>query len=362
MIYVRQVEVGSHARSASSGLLIHSSIPIPVLGHRLNMSLAAIAAAAQGVLGLNVHDFPKTSFSCKDKNAGEYYADPELSCQVYHICAVGQFNRLTKMSFACPNGTLFSQSSRICNSEDKVYCPLAERYYDNVQGTIDTQGDYKSVFQVKALFPLEPRRPAAARRRPAPQDDDDDYEDEPSSTATPRRPQNPRRPPARPSTTTAAPAIRQRPPQRQFTPQIPSSQQFPQQSPASPEQRPPAGNFFPPRQAATANSRNPPPAAIAPQLTGVTQSPIQYAAPDRAASPGAPFIPPAPTSQTQAPNRLVVTRPNLRRPAPVQGGTVPATTSTPAPRTTSTTLDPNAEYEYYDYEEPADGQQNANNQ
>ncbi|OQR67795.1 hypothetical protein BIW11_04692, partial [Tropilaelaps mercedesae] len=138
----------------------HATPPSTSDSFAMKLFVVAVLAVARGTSALNVHDFPKTAFSCRDKNAGEYYADLELGCQVYHICALGQFNRLTKMSFACPNGTLFSQSSRICNSEDKVYCPLAERYYDNVQGTIDTQDDYRTVFKVDSqpVFPLEPAR------------------------------------------------------------------------------------------------------------------------------------------------------------------------------------------------------------
>jgi len=321
--------------------------------YHLAVAAAALALSAQA---LNVHDFPKTSFSCRDKNAGEYYADLELGCQVYHICAVGQFNRLTKMSFACPNGTLFSQSSRICNSEDKVYCQLSERYYDNVQGNIDTQDDYRTVFQVTdpPVFPLEPRRPA---RRPASQNDnDDDYDDSPASSA-PRRPTRRPASPARPSTTTSTAAPRQRPPQRQFQPQIPATQQQSSFNPLQ-DNRPPAGGFLPPR----ANTRFPAPGA--PQLVSVTQSPFDQ-------RPGFPSLPPLPsqggqpTLQTSAPqsaNRLVANRPAVRRPTPLGGSTQSAPSTTASPATTTTTADPNAEYEYYDYEEPADGNQQSNNQ
>lgn len=325
----------------------------------MQLFVVTALAVAHGAFALNVHDFPKTSFSCRDKNSGEYYADIELGCQVYHICAQGQFNRLTKMSFACPNGTLFSQSSRICNSEDKVYCQLSERYYDNVQGTIDTQGDYRSVFKVdtQPVFPLEPAR----RRRPAAPAQDDDYDDE-GTTPAPRRPSNRRQPSRATTTTSTTPAPRQRPPQRQFTPQIPQPAQFEPQPPQ--DFRPPAGGFLPPR----ANSRPPPPGAR-PQLV-VTQSPVEYATPQRPSVPqfGPPpppppsgFIPRAPASppptqrpESNSPNRPQLNRPNLRRPSPFGG----AQTTTAAP-TTTTTVDPNAEYEYYDYEEPADGQQSS---
>lgn len=32
------------------------------------------------------NEMPATSFSCKDKIIGGYYADPETSCQMFHVC------------------------------------------------------------------------------------------------------------------------------------------------------------------------------------------------------------------------------------------------------------------------------------
>lgn len=29
---------------------------------------------------------PETSFSCRNKIIGSYYADPETDCQVFHVC------------------------------------------------------------------------------------------------------------------------------------------------------------------------------------------------------------------------------------------------------------------------------------
>lgn len=29
---------------------------------------------------------PETSFSCRNKIVGSYYADPETDCQVFHVC------------------------------------------------------------------------------------------------------------------------------------------------------------------------------------------------------------------------------------------------------------------------------------
>ena len=35
---------------------------------------------------VNVHEHPKTGFSCADKQPGQYYADPETKCAVYYVC------------------------------------------------------------------------------------------------------------------------------------------------------------------------------------------------------------------------------------------------------------------------------------
>ncbi len=39
-----------------------------------------------------------------------YYADPELGCQAYHVCLSGS----RKVSFLCPNGTIFHQAGFTC--------------------------------------------------------------------------------------------------------------------------------------------------------------------------------------------------------------------------------------------------------
>ncbi|XP_076313573.1 uncharacterized protein LOC143226461 [Tachypleus tridentatus] len=80
------------------------------------------------------HDIPKTSFSCKDKQLGEYYADPETNCRVYHVCLAGGNGHLEPMGFKCPDGTLFSQATRVCSRADNVYCAIATQYYENLHG------------------------------------------------------------------------------------------------------------------------------------------------------------------------------------------------------------------------------------
>ncbi|KRT80783.1 Carbohydrate-binding protein, partial [Oryctes borbonicus] len=83
----------------------------------------------QGVQGKPGVDFPvyaripKTSFSCKKVESG-YYADLETSCQVFHICNGG-----AKISFLCPNGTIFQQSDLICEWWFKVNCTSSPSFY-----------------------------------------------------------------------------------------------------------------------------------------------------------------------------------------------------------------------------------------
>uniref|UniRef100_A0A182PWD7 Chitin-binding type-2 domain-containing protein n=1 Tax=Anopheles epiroticus TaxID=199890 RepID=A0A182PWD7_9DIPT len=69
----------------------------------------------QGLVGRPGIDFPvlthipKTVFDCKSHGNG-YFADLETRCQVFHICDDGK-----KISFLCPNGTIFRQLDLICD-------------------------------------------------------------------------------------------------------------------------------------------------------------------------------------------------------------------------------------------------------
>ena len=46
-----------------------------------------------------------TGFSCQGLVSGGYYADTETQCQVFHVC----LTRDKRVSFLCPNGTIFAQ-------------------------------------------------------------------------------------------------------------------------------------------------------------------------------------------------------------------------------------------------------------
>ncbi|KAL6263749.1 hypothetical protein P5V15_003834, partial [Pogonomyrmex californicus] len=67
---------------------------------------------------------PVTSFSCRGLRGG-YYADLETNCQVFHICNNGR-----KISFLCPNGTIFQQSQLICDWWFKVDCSRSTELYE----------------------------------------------------------------------------------------------------------------------------------------------------------------------------------------------------------------------------------------
>ncbi|XP_059476074.1 mucin-2-like [Neocloeon triangulifer] len=69
---------------------------------------------------------PKTSFSCKKVKASGYYADMETNCQVFHLCENGR-----KLSFLCPNGTIFRQSRMTCDWWYKVDCGASLEFYES---------------------------------------------------------------------------------------------------------------------------------------------------------------------------------------------------------------------------------------
>ena len=74
-------------------------------------------------------EVPETGFSCDGQVDGGYYSDPEAECQVFHICTTDGSGGLTKYSFLCPNGTLFSQEYFICDWWFNFDCAEAESLY-----------------------------------------------------------------------------------------------------------------------------------------------------------------------------------------------------------------------------------------
>ncbi|KAG7197118.1 hypothetical protein KM043_007209 [Ampulex compressa] len=71
---------------------------------------------------------PETSFSCRNKIVGSYYADPETDCQVFHVC-VSVAGSVQDYKFLCPNDTAFDQESQTCADWYDVDCEAATLYY-----------------------------------------------------------------------------------------------------------------------------------------------------------------------------------------------------------------------------------------
>ncbi|XP_063852388.1 mucin-12-like, partial [Scylla paramamosain] len=84
---------------------------------------------------------PDTGFSCAAQQFPGYYADTDAaaSCQVFHLCqADGRHD-----AFLCPNGTLFSQGSLVCDWWFKVRCADSDSYlHRNAQiGAASTESE-----------------------------------------------------------------------------------------------------------------------------------------------------------------------------------------------------------------------------
>ncbi|XP_017104759.2 uncharacterized protein thw [Drosophila bipectinata] len=105
----------------------------------------------QGVVGRPGIDFPiypripRTSFSCRSYGNG-YFADMETDCQVFHICEEGR-----KISFLCPNGTIFQQSELTCDWWFKVNCLGSSGYYAESAEILNKQ----RVHRVRPSVPVQ---------------------------------------------------------------------------------------------------------------------------------------------------------------------------------------------------------------
>lgn len=74
-------------------------------------------------------NMPQTSFSCKDKVNGGYYADIETMCQMYHVCSRDRFGYMRSTRFLCGNGTVFDQRHLVCQDYKGIRCKESEKYY-----------------------------------------------------------------------------------------------------------------------------------------------------------------------------------------------------------------------------------------
>ncbi|XP_043528959.1 GATA zinc finger domain-containing protein 14-like [Frieseomelitta varia] len=102
---------------------------------RLVCLVWVVSALGAGVLGLqrppprySQQYMPETSFTCRNKIVGSYYADPETDCQVFHVC-VSVAGTVQDYKFLCPNDTAFDQESQTCADWYDVDCEAATLYY-----------------------------------------------------------------------------------------------------------------------------------------------------------------------------------------------------------------------------------------
>ncbi|XP_046804559.1 uncharacterized protein LOC111676532 isoform X2 [Lucilia cuprina] len=76
-------------------------------------------------------DLPPTSFSCaKQKHFPGLYADTDLGCMVFHVCALTD-DGMVRKSFLCPENTLFDQTILKCNWWFYVDCSASKSVYDS---------------------------------------------------------------------------------------------------------------------------------------------------------------------------------------------------------------------------------------
>ncbi|XP_055523923.1 mucin-5AC [Wyeomyia smithii] len=95
------------------------------------LSTAIITTDGQFLPGprYSLDNMPKTSFSCRDKILGGYYADSETQCQMFHVCVKVAGIGVQDFRFLCPNGTAFDQEAQICADWGDVDCEAATLYY-----------------------------------------------------------------------------------------------------------------------------------------------------------------------------------------------------------------------------------------
>jgi len=76
-------------------------------------------------------ELPETSFYCGDqKHFPGLYADEDLGCMVFHVCALTDEGLIMK-SFLCPESTLFDQTILKCNWWFYVDCKNSKKLYDS---------------------------------------------------------------------------------------------------------------------------------------------------------------------------------------------------------------------------------------
>ncbi|CAG9759648.1 unnamed protein product [Ceutorhynchus assimilis] len=76
-------------------------------------------------------ELPETSFYCEhQKHFPGLYADEDLGCMVFHVCALTDEGLIMK-SFLCPESTLYDQAILKCNWWFYVDCKNSRKLYDS---------------------------------------------------------------------------------------------------------------------------------------------------------------------------------------------------------------------------------------
>lgn len=76
-------------------------------------------------------ELPDTSFYCEhQKHFPGLYADEDLGCMVFHVCALTEDGLIMK-SFLCPESTLYDQAILKCNWWFYVDCKNSKNLYDS---------------------------------------------------------------------------------------------------------------------------------------------------------------------------------------------------------------------------------------
>ncbi|KAH1023144.1 uncharacterized protein LOC109538021 isoform X2 [Dendroctonus ponderosae] len=76
-------------------------------------------------------ELPETSFYCEQqKHFPGLYADEDLGCMVFHVCALTDDGLIMK-SFLCPESTLYDQAILKCNWWFYVDCKNSKKLYDS---------------------------------------------------------------------------------------------------------------------------------------------------------------------------------------------------------------------------------------
>ncbi|RZF33254.1 hypothetical protein LSTR_LSTR012791 [Laodelphax striatellus] len=79
----------------------------------------------------SLDEMPRTSFSCRDKIVGGYYADPETDCQMFHVCVRVAGVGVQDFRFLCPNDTSFDQENQICDDWYNIDCEASTLFYSD---------------------------------------------------------------------------------------------------------------------------------------------------------------------------------------------------------------------------------------